>query len=86
MVWFGWEMDVLAGMNRIGMPPVVAHNRDGSSITGVVRSEMITPVAATSLPISLSQQIQNYPIGSYDSYPTASLDNRTPSPTASCRA
>ena len=76
MVWFGWEMDVLDGMNRIGMPPVVASNHDGSPITGLVRSEMITPVATTSIPISLSQQIQNYPIGSYNSYPTASLDNR----------
>jgi Alpha/beta hydrolase domain len=71
-------MDVLDALNRIGMPPIVAHNRDGSAITGVVRSEMITPVPATSIPISLSQQIQNYPIGSYDSYPTASLDNRRP--------
>ena len=31
MVWFGWEMDVLPGMNRIGMPPIIAHNHDGSS-------------------------------------------------------
>jgi hypothetical protein len=77
LVWFGWEMDVLEGMRRIGMPPIVAHNRDGSAITGIVRSEMITPVPATSIPISLSQQIQNYPVGSYDSHPTASLDNRT---------
>ena len=38
---------------------------------------MITPRPAPSIPISLSQQIQNYPVGSYDSYPTASLDNRT---------
>ncbi|MBV8448383.1 MAG: hypothetical protein JO124_10390, partial [Hyphomicrobiales bacterium] len=76
MVWFGWEMDVLPGMNRIGMPPVVAHNHDGSAITGVVRSEMITPIEAASVPIGLSQQIQAFPPGSYDSYPTASLDNR----------
>src|SRR5579872_5155860 len=41
MVWFGWEMDVLPGMSRIGMPPVIAHNHDGSSVTGIVRSEMI---------------------------------------------
>jgi hypothetical protein len=78
MVWFGWEMDVRPGMSRIGMPPIEARNHDGSAITGIVRSEIITPVAATSLPISLSQQIQNYPIDSYDSYPTASLDNSTP--------
>jgi Alpha/beta hydrolase domain len=76
LVWFGWEMDVLPGMNRIGMPPVIAHNHDGSSITGIVRSEMITPVETSSLPIGLSQQIQAFPAGSYDSYPTASLDNR----------
>ena len=76
MVWFGWEMDVLPGMNRIGMPPVIAHNQDGSPVTGIVRSEMITPVEAASLPIGLSQQIQAFPPGSYDSYPTASLDNR----------
>jgi hypothetical protein len=77
LAWFGWEMDVLDGMNRIGMPPIVALNQDRSPITGLVRSEMITPAPATSIPISLSQQIQNYPVGSYDSYPTASLDNRT---------
>jgi hypothetical protein len=77
MVWSGWEMDVLDSMNRISMPPIVADNLDGSPITGLVRSEVITPVRTTSLPISLSQQIQNYPVGSYDSYPTVSLDNRT---------
>ena len=78
MVWFGWEMDMRPGMSRVGMPAIVAHNHDGSPITGIVRSEIITPVPATSLPISLSQQIQNYPIGSYDSYPTASADNSAP--------
>jgi hypothetical protein len=65
-------------MSRIGMPAIVAHNHDGSPITGLVRSEIITPVPATSVPISLSQQIQNYPVDSYDSYPTASMDNSTP--------
>jgi hypothetical protein len=78
IVWFGWEMDVRAGMSRIGMPPIVAHDHDGSAITGIVRSEIITPVPATSVPISLSQQIQSYPIDSYDSYPTASADNFAP--------
>jgi hypothetical protein len=78
MVWFGWEMDVRPGMNRVGMPPIVAHNHDGSPIKGIVRSEIITSVPATSVPISLSQQIQNYPVDSYDSYPTASVDNSVP--------
>ena len=80
MVWFGWEMDVRPGMSRIGMPPVVGRQSDGSAITGIVRSEIITPAPAASVPISLSQQILNYPPDSYDSYPTASLDNRTPAP------
>ena len=75
MVWFGWEMDVRPGMSRISMPPIVVHGHEGSAITGIVRSEIITPVPATSVPISLSQQIQNYPIDSYDSYPTANVDN-----------
>ena len=75
MVWFGWEMDVRPGMSRISMPPIVAHDHEGSAITGIVRSEIITPVPATSVPISLSQQIQNYPIDSYDSYPTANVEN-----------
>jgi Alpha/beta hydrolase domain len=78
MVWFGWEMDVRPGLNRIGMPAIVAHNHDGSPVTGLVRSEIVTPVPATSVPIILSQQIQNYPIDSYDSYPTANLDNSAP--------
>jgi hypothetical protein len=80
MVWFGWEMDVRPGMNRVGMPPIVARNRDGSAITGIVRSETVTPTPVASLPIVLSQQIQNYPLDSYDSYPTASLDNSVPFP------
>ncbi len=76
MVWFGWEMDVRPGMSRVGMPPIVSNNHDGSAITGIVRSEIITPVPVTSVPISLSQQILNYPVDSYDSYPTARhLDN-----------
>ena len=91
MVWFGWEMDVLPGMNRVRMPPIVAHNHDGSPITGVVRSEIIAPAPAANLPISMSQQILNYPADSYDSYPTASLDNQTPAadgflPTLTVRA
>src|SRR5271168_2577339 len=91
MVWFGWEMDVLPGTNRVRMPPIIAHNHDGSPIIGVVRSEIIAPASAASLPISMSQQIQNYPPDSYDSYPTASLDNQRPAadgflPTLTVRA
>jgi hypothetical protein len=75
LVWWGWEMDVRAGWNRILMPPIVAHNPDGSTITGLIRSEMTTPVAATTLPISASQQLQSFPFDSYDSYPAAAIEN-----------
>jgi hypothetical protein len=79
LVWFGWEMDALPGMGRIGMPPIVARNHDGSPITGIVRSEMIAAAPSASLPISSSQQTQYYPSGGYDSYPAASLD-KAPDP------
>ena len=78
MVWSGWEQDVLPGWNRMLMPKVVAHNPDGSSITGVVRSEMTTPAPAKTLPISLSWQTMAIPPDSYAAYPTAGTDNRTP--------
>src|SRR5215212_4968947 len=80
LIWWGWEMDARPGWNRILMPPVVAQNPDGSPVTGVVRSEIVTPRPTPTLPIITSQQIQLYPFDSYDSYPTASLDNRTPFP------
>ncbi|MDE3175311.1 MAG: hypothetical protein KGM15_04280 [Pseudomonadota bacterium] len=78
LIWFGWEMDVQPGLGRVGLAPIVAHNRDGSAISGVVRSEMVTSKPAANLPINLSQQIQFYPPDSYDSYPTFSRDNQTP--------
>jgi hypothetical protein len=78
LIWWGWEMDVLPGLHRLLMPEIVAHNTDGSPLTGIVRSEIITPVPTPSLPISLSQQVQSYPFDSYDGYPTAATDNRTP--------
>jgi hypothetical protein len=39
MVWFGWEMDVRPGLSRTSMPPILAHNHDGSPVTGLVRSD-----------------------------------------------
>jgi hypothetical protein len=80
LVWWGWEMDVHAGGNRLLMPPVIAHNTDGSAITGVVRSEMVTPTETTTLPIVSSQQLRVFPFDSFDGYPTAAIDNRAPLP------
>ncbi len=73
LAWFGWEMDVRPGLNRLLMPPVIAHAHDGGPITGIVRSEIIAPAATPTLPIGMSQQVQWYPPDSYDSYPAASL-------------
>lgn len=75
LVWWGWEMDARPGWNRVLMPEIVAHHRDGAPIEGVVRSEIVTPVPTPTLPIGMSQQIQQYPPDSYDSYPTANTDN-----------
>jgi Alpha/beta hydrolase domain len=73
VIWFGWQQDVTAGDARMLMPPVIAHNPDGSPITGVVRSEMTTPVATPTLAISSSWQTAAAPP---DVYPAASLDNK----------
>ena len=80
LVWWGWEMDAMPGWNRVLMPPITAHHPDGSPVTGLVRSEIVTPRPVATIPINESQQIQSYPFDSYDSYPTASLDNHTPAP------
>ena len=77
LAWWGWEMDASPGMSRIVMPPVVAHNADGSPVTGVVRSELLTPVPVRTIGLAQSGQVQQYPPDSYTNYPAASLDNRT---------
>jgi len=77
LIWPGWEMDVLPGWNRVGMRSVVARNPDGAPITGIVRSEIIVPSATKTAHIGSSQQVLQYPPGSYDIYPAAVTDNRT---------
>jgi hypothetical protein len=54
IVWWAWEMDVNPGMDRLRVAKVIAHNPDGSAISGIVRSEMVMAMAAASMPISLS--------------------------------
>jgi hypothetical protein len=76
LVWVGWEMDVRPGSNRVGMAPIVVKNPNGSPITGIVRSEIIIPAASKTAFIGASQQVLQYPAGSYDIYPAATTDNR----------
>ena len=78
LIWSGWEMDVLPGMDRIVMQPVVAHNPDGSAVTGIVRTEMTAPAPATTLGFSQSWQVVTYPPDSFAGYATAGTDNATP--------
>jgi hypothetical protein len=80
LIWFGWEMDAFPKLGHLGLTPIVARNGDGSPVTGVVRSEMITAAPTPSLPLSASQQVQYYPPDTYDAYPTAHLDNAASQP------
>jgi hypothetical protein len=75
LAWWGWEMDATPGMGRMPMPPVVVHNPDGSPLTGVVRTELLTPVATKTIGLAQSGQVQAYPPDSYSNYPAASLNN-----------
>jgi hypothetical protein len=74
MIWFGWQADVLAGNNRMTMAVPVAHNPDGSTITGLVRSELTTVVPTTTLNLSSGW----FTALTTASYPTVSTANITP--------
>ena len=74
MIWFGWQPDVLAGNNRITMKVPVAHNPEGTSITGLVRSELTTTSPTTTLNLSSGW----FTALATASYPTVSTDNKTP--------
>ncbi len=74
LVWFGWQADVLPGVNRLTLDAPVARNRDGSPITGTVRSELTTLQPITTLNLSSGWFTQL----NHRAYPTVSTDNRTP--------
>ena len=72
LVWSGWQGDVIAGDGRLTMAVPVAHQRDGSVITGQVRGEYI---------VSAATSTQNLSSGANSgmntaSYETTSLDTR----------
>ena len=80
IIWFGWQGDVAAGNGRLTMKVPVARNPDGSSITGLVRSELTTsplvlpPTPATTLNLSSGW----FTAMATTAYPTVSTDNQTP--------
>ena len=74
LVWFGWQGDVLPGNNRMTLSVPIAKNADGSPITGVVRGELIVRTPTKTLNLSTGW----FTLMSHASYPTVSVDNRTP--------
>ena len=73
LVWFAWQGDVLPGGGRMTMTVPVARNKDGSPITGIVRSELMVTAPATTMPLAGGW----FTTGTHAGYATASTDNRT---------
>ncbi|WP_342364264.1 alpha/beta hydrolase domain-containing protein [Terrarubrum flagellatum] len=74
LIWFGWQADILPGMDRMTMKVPAATGPGGAPITGVVRAELIVQAATKTLNLS-----SGWFTGlTHDSYPTVSLDNQTP--------
>lgn len=74
VIWFGWQADLVAGNNRVRLSVPVAKNKDGSPITGILRSEMVVPSPAKSLPLSNGF----FTARIHTAYPTVSSDNAKP--------
>ena len=74
IVWYGWQADVLPGDNRITLKVPAAKSADGSPLTGIVRTELITATPAKTLNLGAGWFTTNVT----DSYPTVATDNRTP--------
>jgi hypothetical protein len=74
LVWFGWQADVLPGDDRLTMQVPVARNPDGTPITGIVREEIVVQAPVPTVNLSTG----NFTGLTHASYPTVSVDNRTP--------
>ncbi len=79
LVWSGWQGDLVPAPGSMMMNVPTAFNPDGSSITGVVRSELSVMVETPSLPLG-SGLIAAISGSTPRSYPTVSMDNETPLP------
>ncbi len=72
-IWFGWQADVLPGDGRMTLSVPVAHDSDGSPVTGIVRAELVVQGApATTLNLSSGW----FTGMTHASAPTVSTDNR----------
>ena len=69
VVWVAWEGDMLPGDGRMVLDVPMAHNEDGSPITGTIRVEyMVDAPGRSSFPLSGRTAAH--------SFPTVSLDTR----------
>src|SRR5207244_668727 len=80
IIWSGWQPDVLPGSCRMTAKVPVARNRDGSSITGIVRSELkLGPTARGTPPTFVLNLSSGHFTGlSHAPYATVSTDNSKP--------
>ncbi|GAC1341322.1 MAG: alpha/beta hydrolase domain-containing protein [Myxococcales bacterium] len=78
IIWSGWQADVLPGGSRVTGSVPVARNADGSSITGIVRSELKLGGGATAPVTSLNLSSGHFTGLTHASYAPVSTDNRTP--------
>ena len=76
LVWFGWQGDVLPGNSRLTMKVPAARNPDGSSITGIVRAELVLGPLVREPMKTLNLSSGWFPGMTHASYATASTDNR----------
>ncbi len=74
VISFGWQGDVAPGENRLLTHLPVAKNKDGSPVTGVVRSELTTLAPTTTLNLSSGW----FTTMTHTSYPTVETDNTKP--------
>ncbi|MCZ6693362.1 MAG: alpha/beta hydrolase domain-containing protein [Bacteroidetes bacterium] len=65
VVWVGWQFDIPEENDRLRLNVPVARNKDGSSITGLVRSDWVIKETTQTLSIGHRQQI-GYPVSVFD--------------------
>ncbi len=70
-IWFGWQADILPGDNRMTFKVPAARNRDGSPLSGVMRTELVVQAPATTLNLSSGW----FTGMTHASYPTENTDN-----------
>lgn len=73
IIWSGWQPDVAAGNNRMTGHVPVASNPDGSSITGLVRSEFTVAAPTNTQLLSAGRYT-----GASTTYATANINNQVP--------